>query len=69
MAGHYLPALINGDYSGLSDTEQDELDSWFKEYKDSGAIYTFNVSDDTEYAEDCVTGLMSDCYKLQVFEV
>jgi len=69
MAGCYLPALINGDYSGLSDAESDVLDAWFREYKDSGAYYTFNVSDESEFAKDCVTGLMADCYELQVFEV
>jgi hypothetical protein len=28
ISGHYLPALINGDYSGLEDEEIRELHDW-----------------------------------------
>ena len=69
MASHYLPALINDDYSGLSETDENNLDAWFADYKDSGATYTFNVSDDTDLAIDTVTCLLADCYTVQVFEV
>ena len=69
IAAHWMPALINDDYSGLSDADQSNLDCWFDEYKYSGAIYTFNVSDDTDLAIDTVTCLLADCYTVQVFEV
>ena len=70
IAGHYLSALINGDYSGLSESDENDLDNWFKEYKDSGATYIFDVdSEDADFTTDCVTGLKADCYTVQVFEV
>ena len=28
ISEHYLPALINGDYSGLTDQEEAELNAW-----------------------------------------
>ena len=70
IAGHYLPALINGDYSGLSDTDETDLDTWFEEYKEPGSTYIFDSSDEeSEFARDCVTGLHADCYTVKVFEV
>ena len=32
IAGHFLPALINGDYTGLDDTEAKQLDQFVDQY-------------------------------------
>ena len=71
MSAHWLPALINDDYSGLSDNDCQNLDTWFKEYKDIGACYIFEVkSDNTDnFTTDCVSGLFADCHVINVFEV
>ena len=75
ICSHYMPALINGDYSGLSDKDQDDLDQWDKSYRESGITYIYNVrgnnseyGPETEFARDVVTGLMADCYTVDVFE-
>lgn len=69
IAGHWLPALINGDYTGLSDAEETELDSWWTKYCDGAVLTIGDVSDESEFAIDRVSGLMADCYAIKVFEL
>jgi hypothetical protein len=53
IGSHFLPALINGDYSGLEDHEIIAIDRWSEEY--FGAIYD---TEGDEYFGRCeVTGL------------
>jgi hypothetical protein len=33
IAGHFLPALINDDYSGLDDNEVIQLDQWIDQWQ------------------------------------
>jgi len=70
IAGHYLSALINDDYSGLSDEEKTEFDEWYKEYMPSGGTFVFEViSEEPEFSEDIITGLMADTYTVNIFEL
>jgi hypothetical protein len=64
IACAWMPAIINGDYTGLSDFDELELDEWLKDYL-AGAI--FDCKDSGFWARDCVTGLMADCYEVEIY--
>jgi hypothetical protein len=52
IGSHFLPALVNGDYSGLYTAEKGVLDDWIKDEIDSiGNIKNFNWSADDDYRE------------------
>lgn len=66
---HFLPALVNGDWSGLSDEEAETFERWFEaasaEWTDSDDnkwVYAHeSVSDNQEEFARCeVTGLMGN---------
>lgn len=68
IAGCYLIALVNGDYSGLTDEDIDQLEKWYESYKPDGSFLTFIPADNPEIAIDKVSGLLAECYETQVFE-
>ena len=39
LAAHYLPALINADYTGLDDNESADLDAFMRFYNQIGRAY------------------------------
>ena len=61
--GAYLSAIINGDYSGLSDDDEsdlnDFLDATFREY---GSGHWSIDSEEPSFQFDEVSHLMGDCY-------
>lgn len=57
IAGHFAPAIVNGDYSGLSDDDDKALAVFLKSVPPG--IWQF--SENTEFARDQVTGLHADC--------
>jgi hypothetical protein len=60
----YLSALINGDYSGLTDEDEALLDEWCETLPDYAF---FDVSmDEPEFTRDCVSGLMGDCVDMKI---
>jgi hypothetical protein len=62
----YLPALFNGDYSGLIDEEVAELNKWLDTLPEEAF---FDVSmDESYYGRDCVSGLMADCVDMKILE-
>ncbi len=70
IATQYLTALINDDYSGLSDEDEIELNEWYKENIPSDGIFVFEiVSEESEFDKDAVTGLMADTYTVNIFEL
>ena len=73
---YYLPALINGDYSGLSDEEESDLfaflSSVMEDCRNNGAprqfCPTWEVYDDGGYfATDEVTGLKGTVYTIRAW--
>ena len=67
LAAHYLPALINSDYSGLGDDEAADLDAFMRDYlKLPNAALTFQ-NDETHFAVDEVSGLHADCYTCRLY--
>lgn len=60
IGAHFLPALINGDYSGLDDTEVDQFTSWL-DGRDTRGHWdvpehrvSFDVCEICELHADCV---------------
>lgn len=65
IAGHWLAALINGDETGLSDDESEQLQAWLETLPPGPHMY--NVGECAEFARDCVSGLMADCYETELY--
>jgi len=68
---HFLPALINGDYSGLEDSEIEQFDDFLR---GAGADYPaassghWAVEDDGENFTRCeVTNLFSRCAIVRLY--
>ncbi len=43
IGAHYLSALINGDYSGMSDAESAEFDEWLADAKSNAREAGFTI--------------------------
>lgn len=68
ISGHWLSALINDDYTGLSDYEEKQLDQFLNNLP---VIGHWDIDDDNPaYSIDEVSGLYADTYKAKLlFEV
>ena len=67
ISGHYASAIINGDYSGLDDKEERELNAFLDSIPDDakgrGHWDGFGEDEDYQGFSRCdVCGMMSDCY-------
>lgn len=67
IAGHYLPAMINDDYSGLSDDEADELNAFMVTFSALPDLTISVVDDESQFAVDAVSGLHADCYTVRFY--
>ena len=63
VAGCYLSAIINGDYSGLTDDEEQELNNWLDDVEHVNGTH-WEVSEESCFDTDEITGLLADCYTL-----
>lgn len=66
IAGHFLPALINDDPSGLSVEDSKALIRWTIS-NPLLAAGIFDVKGELSFDRDAVTGLLSDCYEVDVY--
>jgi hypothetical protein len=66
IAGHFLPALICGDTSGLSVSECKNLIRWAAE-NPKLAAGVFDVPSESHFATDTITGLRADCYDVDIY--
>jgi hypothetical protein len=62
ISEHLLAAIIDGDYSDLSDAQMDELDTWLNTRQERGANWDTNGY--VHFARCEVTNLMNDCVQL-----
>jgi len=62
ICGHYLPAIINGDHSGLSDEEEAELNIFLDSVVGRLGGHWSVDSEEPSFMRDEVSGLMADCY-------
>jgi hypothetical protein len=68
LCTHYASALINGDYSGLDDSEAADLDVFMRDYWNLQDA-TLNLSPDSEhyFGIDEVSGLYADVIDFQLY--
>ena len=69
ISGHFLPAIINGDYSGLNDFEVNLLDDFLNKYsKLDNATWDVDSieSQDSRFIDCDITELFSDCYNVKL---
>ena len=65
IANHFICAIVNDDYSGLSERDIDELEAWLRsineEHGCSVYISTDSRSDTSGFTVDAISGLMAVC--------
>lgn len=61
---HFLPAIINGDYSGLEDEEEGMLNAFLQ----SIGTGTWDCGDEVGFALCEVTRLWGDCVEVKFYE-
>lgn len=66
IASHFLPALINGDYTGLEDHEDLALDAFLAEVACKG--HWSCAEEGAGFTRCEVTGLMADCYEVTAYD-
>jgi hypothetical protein len=66
ISGHFLPALINDDPSGLSVEDSKALIQWAIS-NPLLAAGILDVKGEPTFERDTITGLLSDCYEVDVY--
>lgn len=64
---HYLSAIINGDYSGLEDNDEKDLNE-FLDRLPKGATIDIQADSHNEFTRDEVTGLHADCETIEIWD-
>lgn len=62
LAGHWLPALINGDLSGLNDADCAALDAW----EAANPCDHYSPGVDLGFTRDDISGLLADCVEVDL---
>ena len=65
ISAHYLPSLINGDYSGLNDSDELLIEDYLKRFEGFYITYTI-LYDHTDFRKCEISGLLSDCYLVDI---
>lgn len=61
IGSHYLPTLINGDSTGLSDEEERDFDKWLDGLDmPKGGHWDYDEDERDEFGKDAVSGLRGD---------
>lgn len=66
IAAHYLPALVNNDYSGLEDNEAADLDAYMRDYWKLPNATVEIPEENTHFAFDDVSGMFGDCLTIRL---
>lgn len=61
IASDLLPALINGDVTGLDDDDEAEFDQWLASIPKVVGHWAYDEVDDCGFSTCAVSGLLSDC--------
>jgi hypothetical protein len=67
IAEHFLPAIINADYTGLSDPEAAELDAFLMTFCALPDLTISTADDEPSFTVDAVTKLHADCYTVRFY--
>lgn len=62
LAGSWLPALINGDITGLEPAEVDQLAAFERSIETAHGSGHWSPGTNCEFARDAISGLMAECY-------
>lgn len=62
LAEHWLSALINGDYSGLDESDMADLDAWTA----SNPCDHYSPGVSVGFTRDDVSGLLADCVEVDL---
>ena len=63
---HWVCALKNGDYSGLTDNEGAELNKWLCDSLPAGPK-CWSWGESSEFAKDEISGLMGQCVEARLW--
>ncbi len=68
MAGTFLSALINGDYTGLTDEDEEQLDAFIKmiEKEYTGAFIWSVITEEGSFMMCDVCQKMANCYEVSL---
>jgi hypothetical protein len=66
LATHWLSALVNGDSSGLSDEEEEQLDKWEAKLP-KGYTIDYGDLEDTDFKIDVVSGLRATTVRVKIY--
>lgn len=64
IAEHWICAIEYGDYSGLDDTEAEDLDAWLEQYPSC----TFSYGESSEFDGCDISGLMATCIEVEIYQ-
>lgn len=64
IADFWLPALINGDITGLNDHEVEQLDQWVSALPD---CCTFDCDNEGGFCIDDISGLYALCFEVKIY--
>ena len=67
IGGHYLSAIINGDTSGLSDDENQELDLFLNNLPVNIGHFDAMDLDNSSFSTCEVSNLYSECYEVRLY--
>ena len=67
ISSYYLPAIINGDYEGLLQTEDDLIDNWLNNF--NYGMITINVIEgsEQEFCKCEITGLKGQTIDVEIW--
>ena len=67
LSEHWLPALINGDYSGLDDSEENTLDAWLADLPINFPIWETVPDSGHDFRICDISGLFSECCTVKAY--
>ena len=64
IAEYFVCAIEYGDYSGLDDKEESQLNEWLENYR----YCIFEYGNRDEFTRCEITGLMTTCINVKIYE-
>ena len=62
IATHWICAIEYGDYTGLDDAEESQVEEWLSDYP----MAIFQYGENSFFARDEISGMMSDCCEVTI---
>ena len=67
ISSYYLPAIINGDYEGLLQTEDDLIDTWLDNFEYGMITIIVIEGSEQEYKKCEITGFMGNTIDVEIW--